>query len=76
MSLWLVQMVTRTGEIENSWVVLLPWKAPEVVDSGSKIYKEVCARVTARPDFHPENFTGTFLAHPIDFDINFTQIIG
>ena len=78
MSIVIVRAVTTKGVIRGTWIVVVPFECPSVIDYGSPFVVGILNRVRSRSDFHPENYGRKSMLQVefVEFDANFTEFIG
>lgn len=77
MSIVIVRMVSTRGVISGTWIVLVPFECPSVIDYGSPMILGIIDRVKAREDFHREQHPKNAMLQVefVEFDANFTEVI-
>jgi len=77
MGIVIVRMVSTRGVIQGTWLVVVPFECPPVIDYGSPMVEGILNRVRGRSDFNPESYGKKSMLQVefLEFDADFTEVI-
>jgi hypothetical protein len=77
MGIVIVRMVSTRGVIQGTWLVVVPFECPPVIDYSSPMVEGILDRVRGRSDFNPESYGKKSMLQVefLECDADFTEVI-